>query len=305
MEPPAAERQRMTLLLDQLAAREGVTEMPLGLRLHRSSQPAPRHPVVCESAIFIVGQGRKRCYLGEQVHDYDAHNYLVASVPLPVEAESFGTPEEPLLGLAIGVDPAMLAELLIEMDQMPAADSATVPHGLYATPLSAELCLATVRLLECLASPLDTRILGPQLVREITYRVLRGERGGALRALAARHSHFARIGKVLQKIHGDCAAPLDVESLATEANMSLSAFHHHFKAVTSTSPLQYIKTIRLHKARLLLIHEGAQAASAAQRVGYESASQFSREFKRLFGTTPSEAAERVLAGGTVESPTAV
>ncbi|MCU1232856.1 MAG: rhaS [Candidatus Solibacter sp.] len=143
-----------------------------------------------------------------------------------------------------------------------------------------------MRLLECLPDPADARILGPQLVREIMYRVLCGEQGGALRAAAALHSRFGQVNRALQRIHAD---------LAETAGMSASAFHRNFKAVTSNSPLQYLKTIRLHKARMLMVYEGLRAGVAAERVGYESPSQFSREFKRLFGESPVESAA-ALAG---------
>jgi AraC-like DNA-binding protein len=254
----------------------------------------PRAPVVYQPGIFILVQGRKRGFLGDQMYVYDQHNYLVTSVPLPLECETEATPEQPLLGVAVNIDLGSLAELLLEMDER-LPDISASPRGIYATPLDAELGGAAIRLLEALRSPVEARILGPQIVREITYRVLCGPQGGALRALATRHSHSGRIGKVLRHVHSHYAAPLDVETLAEEASMSVSAFHHHFKAVTSTSPLQYLKTIRLHQARLLMVHEGINASVAAQRVGYESPSQFSREFKRLFGSNPSTEAARVRA----------
>ena len=124
-------------------------------------------------------------------------------------------------------------------------------------------------------------------MREITYHVLRGEQGGALRAVAARHSRFGQIARVLRRVHQEYNKELDVESLAREANMSVSSFHHNFKAVTSTSPVQYLKSIRLHKARALMLQGDHNASTAASRVGYSSLSQFSREFKRYFGNSPS------------------
>jgi AraC-like DNA-binding protein len=285
----------MAGLLSGLTTRDGPNPSLLpGVQFMRATQYRPRAPVVYEPGIFIIVQGRKRGFLGEQVYTYDQHNYLVTSVPLPLECETQATPEQPLLGVAVNIDLGGLAELLLEMDEhLP--DSSASPRGIYATPLDAELGGAVIRLLEALREPVDARILGPQIVREITYRVLCGEQGGALRALATRHSHSGRIGKVLRHVHSHYSTPLDVETLAEEASMSVSAFHHHFKAVTSSSPLQYVKTIRLHQARLLMVHEGLNASVAAQRVGYESPSQFSREFKRLFGSNPSTEAARVRA----------
>jgi AraC-like DNA-binding protein len=283
-------------LADLIAARatsDGFSVSPLdGVRFMRSTRSTPRAPVVYEPGIFIIAQGRKRGYLGGEVYTYDPRNYLVLSVPLPFECEVEASPQEPLLGLSVRVDPATIADLLLEMDDVPSTPVA-VPRGIYATPLDDELCSAATRLLECLATPADARILGPQIVREITYRVLRGEQGHALRAVAARHGNFGQITKALRRMHTDYSGELDVDTLARESGMSVSTFHHNFKAVTSTSPLQYLKTIRLHKARLLMVHEGLGAGIAAGRVGYESPSQFSREFKRLFGNSPADEAARI------------
>ena len=147
---------------------------------------------------------------------------------------------------------------------------------------------AVLRLLEALSSTTEAKLLGPSIVREITYRVLTGSQGGRLRAALEQSGHFGRIAKILHRIHHHYAGRLDVSSLAKEANLSVPAFHAHFKNVTDTSPIQYIKNIRLHRARLIMIRKGVNAATASEQVGYESASQFSREFKRLFGRSPIE-----------------
>ena len=260
----------------------------------RISKPVPRAPVVYQPKILIVGQGRKRAYLGGEVYRYDAYNYLVLSVPMPAECETEASPEEPLLLLAINVEPTMLGEMMLEMDEPPPPVGPT-PRGISSTPMSEELGGAVIRLLECLKSPLDSRMLGRQTVREIVYRVLQGEQGGALRALASRDEHFSRIARVLKHVHAEYARPLSVEELARKAGMSVAAFHHYFKLVTASSPLQYLKRIRLDQARRLMAHDGYNASTAARAVGYESPSQFSREFKRLFGVTPVEEAEQTRA----------
>ena len=203
-------------------------------------------------------------------------------------------PEEPVLIVAIDVEPTMLGEMILEMDEpLPSVDA--TPLGISTTPMSEELGGAVIRLLECLKCPIDSRMLGRQTVREIVYRVLRGEQGGALRALASRDDHFTRIARVLKQIHAEYARPLSAEAMARWAGMSVSAFHHYFKLVTASSPLQYLKRIRLDQARRLMAHDGYNAGTAARAVGYESPSQFSREFKRLFGVTPVEEAERTRA----------
>lgn len=288
---------RLVELLDTLATGEGLSPSILdGVRFMRSDRHTPPIPIVYDPCIVIVGQGRKIGYLGDQVYTYDPYNYLVLSVSLPFVCETKASPEEPLLAVSVRVDPATLGELLLEMDD-DSAVSGPVPRGIYSTPLTGELIDATVRLLECLRSPVDSRILGPQTMREIIYRVLCGEQGGALRAVAARHSRFSQVARVLSRIHTEYQHELNIEALAREAGMSVSTFHHNFKAVTSASPLQYLKSIRLHKARMLMIQDGLNASTAAVRVGYESASQFSREYKRFFGSSPAEDALKTRAMG--------
>lgn len=281
-------KKRLVELLAALATQEGLTPSILeDVRFMRADGSYPRAAVVYDQRIVIVGQGRKKGYLGGEVYTYDPYNYLVLATPLPFECETEASPEKPLLAVSIGVNPAVIGELLVDMgDDGQARGEAQ--RGIYSTPLTDELIDATVRLLECLHSARDSRILGPQIVREITYRVLCGEQGGALRALAIRHGAFGQIARVLKRIHVDYADALDVETLANEASMSVSSFHHNFKAVTATSPLQYLKSIRLHKARMLMVQDGLNASTAAEQVGYESASQFSREFKRLFGASPAD-----------------
>jgi AraC-like DNA-binding protein len=288
-------RKRLASLLDEVAVDEGVQRTPVeGVEVARVSRPVPRAPIVYQPRILIVGQGRKRAFLGGEVYRYDAYNYLVLSVPLPAECETEASPEEPLLLLAINVEPTMLGELLLEMDE-PAPPTGPTPRGIASTPMTEELGGAVIRLLECLKDPLDGRMLGRQTVREIVYRALQGEQGGALRALASRDEHLARIARVLRYVHAEYAQPLGVEELARKAGMSLAAFHHHFKLVTASSPLQYLKRIRLDQARRLMAHDGYNAGTAARAVGYESASQFSREFKRLFGSSPVAEAEQTRA----------
>ena len=288
-------RKRLTSLLGEVAMQVGMQRTLIeGVEVARVSKPVARAPVVYQPKILIVGQGRKRAYLGGEVYQYDSYNYLVLSVPLPAECETEASPEEPLLLLAINVEPTMLGEMMLEMDELSPPVGPT-PRGISSTPMSEELGGAVIRLLECLKSPIDSRMLGRQTVREIVYRVLQGEQGGALRALANRDDHFARIARVLRHVHAEYAKPFSVEELARKAGMSVAAFHHYFKLVTASSPLQYLKQIRLDRARRLMAHDGYNASTAARAVGYESPSQFSREFKRLFGVTPVEEAEQTRA----------
>lgn len=297
-------RARVAALLDRLADREGLqATFVQGVEVARMSRSEPCRAVMYEPMLLFLGQGRKRARFGDEVVEYDPENYLTLAVPVPAQCEVVATPAEPLLGVKVSVDPALLARLLVELDDAPAAGG-DVPRGIQVSPLTAEVGDALLRLLECLTSPADSRILGRQIIREIVYRVLQDEPGGALRALATRDDHFMRIARVLKEIDSDYARPLSTDDLARQASMSVSTFHHHFKAVTATTPLQYLKRIRLHRARLMMVHSGHNASTAAAAVGYQSASQFGREFKRLFGASPAEEAAAIrsrLAEGVGES----
>jgi AraC-like DNA-binding protein len=287
MKTPA--ENRFGTLVGALATREGPNPTALsGVKLFRISQPLPRHAAVYEPWIIIIAQGSKRVHFGGDVYIYDADNYLVTAVPMPAECEiPRASAADPYLSLTISVDPVMIGELLLEMAAEP-QNTQSVPRGLYASPVTQPLRDAAVRLLDCLQSPIDARVLGPQFVREIVYRVLRAEGGGALRALAAKDTHFGRISRVLDHLHRNYAKATDVESLARQARMSPSIFYQRFKVVTAMSPLQYLKSVRLGKARLLMLQDGCTASAAAFAVGYESAPQFSREYKRQFGVTPGQ-----------------
>ena len=264
-----------------------------GVRLIYGTTPGMRTPVMYDPGIIFLFSGHKIGYINERVFRYDANEYLLLTVPLPFECETFATPEVPLAGIRLDVDVLQLQELLMDIGEDEQFQPAMAASGINSAILSDEILCAVERLLDVMERPLDARILGKQIVREILYHVLTGPRGGALLALVSRQTHFSLISRVLKRIENKYTENLSVEQLAAEANMSVSAFHHNFKSVTSTSPLQYLKSYRLHKARMMIIHDGMKASAAAMRVGYESASQFSREFKRYFGVTPGEDAARM------------
>jgi AraC-like DNA-binding protein len=288
-----AENKRMVKLIGALAEYDGITESVLeNVMILRSGKHLPRHSIVYEPFIFILAQGRKTVFLGDEIYKYDPDHYFVVTAPIPMECETIASLEEPLMGVKIKVDPVMISELLIKMDNIKPISKST-PRGVYSSELTGVIKDAVIRLLECLNDPVDGQVLGPQIVREIVYRLLCDEHGEALRLLAVSHGRFSQMAKVLNRIHTDFDTKLNVEKLAAEANMSVSSFHSNFKTVTSTSPIQYIKEIRLQKARMFMVQDGLSAVEAAFNVGYESASQFSREFKRHFGHTPADEAVRM------------
>jgi AraC-like DNA-binding protein len=285
---------RMTALLHTLAPAEGynLTSLP-GVRILRSDRALARTPVLYDPGIVIVCQGRKRGYFGDEVYVYDAQHYLAVSVPVPFDMETDATPARPLLALYLHLDFALAAELALQIDRAAPAGAPAAPRSMMSSPMDADMRACVLRLLEALARPLEAAVLGPGLLRELYFRVLTGPQGGPLREALAARGQYGKIGRALRRIHGGYAEALDLGQLAREAGMSVPAFHSHFKAITRTSPMQYLKSTRLHQARLLMVRQELGAEAAARAVGYASPSQFSREFKRLFGLSPAAEAKRM------------
>ena len=234
------------------------------------------HPLLC-----VVAQGRKRIYLGREEFHYDPNSYLIASLDLPVSGQVI---EAPCLGMTLALDPAMLAALVLEMP--PAASERAASKAMAVHPLEADLLDPLLRLLRLLDRPEDIPVLAPLIEREILYRLLRGPRGGMLRQMALPGSQLSQVSRAIDLIRRRYQQTLRVEELARTAGMSATSFHRHFRAVTAMSPLQFQKRIRLQEARRMLLARKVDAARVGFDVGYESASQFSREYRRLFGAPP-------------------
>ena len=292
--PQSTEQQRSVALLRALAPDEGynLTALP-DVRILRSDHALARTPVLYDPGIVIVCQGRKRGYFGRQVYLYDEQHYLAVAVPVPFTMETDATPERPLLALYLHLDFQVAAELIVQIGQHPSSVQEDVPQSMMSSPMDAAMQTSVLRFLEAISRPLDAAILGPALVRELYFRVLTGAQGSAMRAALAMQGQFGKIGKALRYIHASYAQPIDLPKLAHEAGMSVPTFHSHFKAITRTSPMQYLKSTRLHQARLVMVRQGMTAETACHAVGYTSPSQFNREFKRLFGLTPVSEAKRM------------
>jgi len=287
LQPAAEATRRMTALARRLAPQEGynLTSLP-GVRILRSDRALSRTPVLYDPGIVIVCQGCKRGYFGRQVYVYDQQHYLAVAVPVPFTMESEGTPDNPLLAIYMHLDFQMAAELMIQIDRHQVSVNQDPPQSMMSSPMDMALQGAVLHFLEVMGQPLDAAVLGPGLLREIYFRVLTGAQGPALRSALAMRGQFGRIGKALRRIHDAYAGPIHLAELAREAGMSVPSFHSHFRAVTQTSPMQYVKSTRLHQARLLMVRQAMTAEAAGYSVGYASASQFTREFKRLFGLPP-------------------
>jgi len=287
-------QKRMIALLHALAPDEGynLTALP-SVRILRSNRPLSRTPVLYDPGIVIVCQGRKRGYFGDQRYLYDEHHYLAVSVPVPFSMETDATEERPLLALYLHLDFTLAADLAVQIDREGATEHVQAPQSMMSTPMDDTMQASVLRFLEAMQRPLEAAVLGPGLLRELYFRVLTGAQGSSMREALAMRGQFGRIGRSLRLIHAGYAQPLDVMQLAEEAGMSVPSFHSHFKSITQVSPMQYVKSTRLHQARLLMVRQELTAEAASHAVGYTSPSQFSREFKRLFGLTPAAETKRM------------
>lgn len=246
-------------------------------------------PQIYEPSLIIIAQGSKLARLGPRTLEYGAGHYLIQALSVPFMCETFATPQAPMLGVAVSIDRTVLSELVQNMALPPdPAVQAQTPQSMSSAALGAPMRASVERLLECLQDPLDAKMLGAARVREVLYTALLGPQAGVLRALVEQQGHFARIGVVLAYLRDHFAEPLSVEALASRANMSVSTFHEHFKRCTELAPMQYLKRLRLLKAQQMLIGESLGVAQVAHRVGYQSTSQFSREYKREFARSPGD-----------------
>lgn len=247
-------------------------------------------PMVC-----VIAQGRKQVMLNAETFRYDAAKYLISSVDLPVSSRVVkATPQCPYLALSLALDLEVLSTVFLEMAAEP--PQTEIPRALAVTRVTPELLDGFVRLLRLLDRPVEIAPLAPLIVREILYRLLRGEQGVMLRQIALRESRTQQVVRAINWIRQNYAKPFRISALVRVSNMSAPSLHRHFKAVTAMSPLQYQKQIRLQEARRILVSERQDAASAGFSVGYGSPSQFSREYCRLFGAPPRQDAERLLRG---------
>lgn len=287
--PQPRPSRELVQLVSRFAPTDGLHETTIaGLHLIRAGAPAQPLPAVYEPGLCVVVQGRKRARLGDEVIAYDPGHYLLISVTmLPLAHVVEASADEPYLCIRIAVDPREVGSLVLgEAPRATAAPSAESPRGLRVARVSVDLLDAVTRLLRLLQSAHDAPVLAPLAMREIHYRVLHGELGGLLRTMALGDGHSRRIAQAIEWIKQRYAQPLRIDDVAQAVHMSASTLHHHFKQVTSMSPLQFQKQLRLHHARRLMLTEGLDAAGAGHQVGYESPSQFSREYRRLFGAPP-------------------
>jgi len=258
-----------------------------GLLLFRWDEPTEPTTSMYEASICVIAQGGKRAFLGDDVYAYDAHHYLVTSVDLPALSQIItASREKPCLGFVLKLDRREISQLMVDSN-LPPPRARQSDRGMAIGEVTLPLLAAFRRLIDLLHEPTDIPILVPIIEREIFYRLLMGDQGLRLRQMASAGSQSQQIARAIDWLKGNFTLPLRVDDLASRVNMSTSTLHHHFRAVTTMSPLQYQKWLRLNEARRLMLAERLDATTAAFNVGYESPSQFSREYSRLFGAPPS------------------
>jgi AraC-like DNA-binding protein len=276
------------------AVREDGTLQPLkGLFLRRSSSSKESLHAVVDPAFCVIAQGSKEIFLGNERYQYDPAHYLLIAAELPLVGHVLdASSERPYLSLRLDLDPALVGSVMVEAGHPFPKNHADV-RAIDVSALDAGLLDAVVRLVRLLENPAEARFLAPLIMREIVYRLLMGEQGDRLHHLAALSGYTAPIVRAIERLHKDFDQTLRIDSIARELGMSVSGFHHHFKAVTAMSPLQFQKRLRLQEARRLMLGEHLDAASAAYRVGYHDASHFNREYKSLFGRPPMRDMQRL------------
>lgn len=286
--------RELTAIIEQFSSEEGMhgTAIP-GLSCVKLSEANARLPTVYTPCVCVIVRGQKKVMLESETYTYRPTDYLAVSVDLPVISEvTENSAEHPYFGLQIDLDQQLLSALLME-GNFSSQDNSQLHRGIFVGHMDHELADSVVRLARLLKTPDDINMLAPVIRREIFYRLLKGEHGSAIAQFAQAGSHMHRIAQAIQTLKSGFDRPVKVEELANSIGMSVSSFHAHFKTVTAMSPLQYQKRIRLLEARQIMLVEKQDAAATAYRVGYESPSQFSREYSRMFGNPPGRDIERI------------
>ncbi len=257
-----------------------------GLLLYQLIEPTAPESMMYEPCICVIAQGAKRVVLGNESFVYDPQHFLTTSVDLPAFVQVVdATPEKPCTGLVFTLDHREMSQLMVDSNLPPPRPNQS-SLGMATGEMTMSLVTAFQRLTDLLAEPQAIPILAPLIKREIFYRLLVSDQGARLRQMASAGSQSQHVAKAIYWLKSNYAQPLRIDDLAAQVNMSTSTFHHHFRQITAMSPLQYQKWLRLNEARRLMLAEDQDAAAAAFQVGYESPSQFSREYSRLFGNAP-------------------
>ncbi|MFS0869986.1 AraC family transcriptional regulator [Paenibacillus xylanilyticus] len=289
------QQQEIAHLIGRFTPNDGIhpTAIP-SLSLIRASEISEPIYSVHQPALCIVAQGSKMVILGRESYTYDLTQYLVASVNLPISGQVVqASAEKPYLCMRLDFDSGQIFDLIQDAASVQSKPDNATQRGLFVSATKLPLLEAAVRLIRLLDTPDDIPVLAPLFIREMLYRIIQDEHGHSIKQFAVQNSHAQHIAKVIEVIQSEYDKPLRVEQLADMINMSSSSLHHHFKAITTMSPIQFQKQIRLQEARRMLIAGTTDAANAAFQVGYESPSQFSREYARMYGLPPKSDIKRL------------
>ncbi|OKL43321.1 hypothetical protein A3843_13925 [Pseudovibrio exalbescens] len=290
---PVITRAQEPYSIFEQVQRDGAHRTPLeGVSVFRISEAQQKSPMLYEVGVTFVLSGRKAGVFNNARFEYGPDQGLLVATPYPIACEAFCSPQAPLRGIHIRLDLAQLRTLLDEMDALPAQATAKADDlGVSTFPMTPQIRSALDRLAAILGEPSHCHMLGASLLREIFYWILHTQAGSNLRAFATRDTTSNRLMKAVEHINHHYAERIQIEDLAHLSGMSVSAFHRAFKKTVSDAPLQYIKKVRLTKAKALIVRHGESAGQAGLKVGYDSAAQFSREFKRFFGVSPRDASQ--------------
>ncbi|UTJ05105.1 AraC family transcriptional regulator [Arcobacter roscoffensis] len=259
------------------------------VKLFKTIDYSKRQPLTYEFCLILVLQGKKLGYLPNKSFEYNKDNYLVVPISLPFECETYASKEEPFICLAIDIDKKMMFDIISSLSNQEAKNCKTIQMGVFQDSVTPQIEDIVLRLLKTLKSKEESAILGESILKELYYRIATNSNSHFLHKMFLKQKQEAKISKSLKSIHDNFNQPLDIPTLAKQEDMSVSSFHTHFKNITSYSPLQYIKKIRLNKAKDFIEQKNMQVNNTAYAVGYESVSQFSKDFKKYFGYPPKEA----------------
>jgi AraC-like DNA-binding protein len=288
-----ANREELIERILRAVPEDGVVQPLTGLYLARVSLPMGRVHSVDKPSLCVIVQGSKEILLGESSYRYDPSHYLIATVELPrISQVMEASKERPYLSFRLELTPALVSSVMLEAGQSSFSDRSDA-CAMDVSPLDVNLQDAVVRLVRLLDSPSDAPILMPLITHEIVYWLLMGSQGARLRHLAITRGYTPLIARAVERLREEVGQPLRIEDLAHELGMSVSGLHHHFKAITTMSPLQFQKQLRLQEARRLMLSENLDATSTAYRLGYHDAAHFNREYKSLFGVPPIRDVQRL------------
>lgn len=281
-----SDRDELIWLIARAVREDGKIEPVKGMILQRASSPGEPLHIVADPSFCVIAQGRKEIILCEESYQYDPAHYLLITTELPVTGHiREASQEKPYLSFRLILDAALVQSVMVETDDT-SPQNQTDLRAISVSSLEGDLLDAVLRFVRLVDRPAEAPFLAPLIKREIIFRLWRGEQSARLRHIAANSSYTTPIAKAIERLRTQFDQPLRIEEIAHESGMCVSGFHHHFKAVTAMSPLQFQKVLRLQEARRLMLGEQLDAASAAFRVGYDDASHFSREYKRHFGLPP-------------------